>query len=90
MYRVDLADCLNYLKENDPTFYRVEKDYISGTVSMDSSGQGYRGISTYNSVMNGNVKEFVETCYPELFLQITIIIRSGTMWTITGWLLSWA
>lgn len=67
MYRVDLADCLNYLKENDPTFYRVEKDYISGTVSMDSSGQGYRGISTYNSVMNGNVKEFVETCYPELF-----------------------
>lgn len=67
MYRVDLADCLNYLKENDPTFYRVEKDYISGTVSMDSSGQGYLGISTYNSVMNGNVKEFVETCYPELF-----------------------
>ena len=67
MYRVDLADCLNYLKENDPTFYRVEKDYISGTVSMDSSGQGYRGISTYNSAMNGNVKEFVETCYPELF-----------------------
>lgn len=67
MYRVDLADCLNYLKENDPMFYRVEKDYISGTVSMDSSGQGYRGISTYNSVMNGNVKEFVETCYPELF-----------------------
>ena len=67
MYRVDLADCLNYIKENDPTFYRVEKDYISGTVSMDSSGQGYRGISTYNSVMNGNVKEFVETCYPELF-----------------------
>ena len=67
MYRVDLADSLNYLKEKDPTFYRVEKDYISGTVSMDSSGQGYRGISTYNSVMNGNVKEFVETCYPELF-----------------------
>ena len=67
MYRVDLQDCLNYLKEKDPTFYRVEKDYISGTVSMDSSGQGYRGISTYNSVMNGNVKEFVETCYPELF-----------------------
>ena len=67
MYRTDLQDSLNYLKEKDPTFYRVEKDYISGTVSMDSSGQGYRGISTYNSVMNGNVKEFVETCYPELF-----------------------
>ena len=34
MYRVDLKDCLNYLKEKDLTFYRVEKDYISGTVSI--------------------------------------------------------
>ena len=67
MYRTDLQDCLTYLEQNDPEFYRVEKDYISGTVAMDSSAQGYRGISTYNSVMNGYVKEFVETCYPELF-----------------------
>lgn len=67
MYRTDLQDCLNYLKEHDPAFYRVEKDYISGTVTMDSSAQGYRGVSTYNSVMNGNIKDFVETCYPELF-----------------------
>ena len=36
---------------------------------MDSQIQGYRGVSTYNSVMNGNVKEFVNTCYPE-FLYI--------------------
>ena len=67
MYRTDLQDCLTYLEQNDRSFYRVEKDYISGTVAMDSSAQGYRGISTYNSVMNGYVKEFVETCYPELF-----------------------
>ena len=32
---------------------------------MDSQIQGYRGVSTYNSVMNGSVKEFVNTCYPE-------------------------
>lgn len=67
MYRTDLQDCLTYLQNQDPEFYRVEKDYISGTVAMDSSAQGYRGISTYNSVMNGAVKDFVETCYPELF-----------------------
>lgn len=67
MYRVDLKECLDYLNDLDPDFFRVEKDYISGTVAMDSSAQGYRGISTYNSVMNGNVKDFVETCYPELF-----------------------
>ena len=26
-----------------------------------------RGISTYNSVLNGNLKEFVDVCYPELY-----------------------
>ena len=67
LYRQDIQDALNYLKENDPEFYRVEKDFSSATVSMDSQAQGYRGISTYNSIMNGNVKEFVGTCYPELW-----------------------
>lgn len=66
MYRTDLQDALAYLEEKDGTFYRVEKDYISGTVAMDSAAQNYRGISTYNSVMNGYYKEFVETCAPEL------------------------
>lgn len=67
MYRVDLKEALDYLEEYDSEFYRVEKDYISGTVAMDSSAQGYRGISTYNSVMNGYIKDFVEVCCPELF-----------------------
>lgn len=65
LYSQDVQDALTYLKENDPEFYRVEKDYSAGTISMDSLAQNYRGISTYNSVMNGNVKEFVKTCYPE-------------------------
>lgn len=67
MYRADIPEALDYLKKIDSSFFRVEKDYISGTVSMDASAQGYDGISTYNSVMNGYVKEFVETCCPELF-----------------------
>lgn len=67
LYRQDIQDALDYLKENDPEFYRVEKDFSSATVSMDSQAQGYRGISSYNSIMNGNVKEFVGTCYPELW-----------------------
>ena len=65
LYSQDIQNALEYLKETDPEFYRVEKDFSSGTISMDSQAQGYRGISTYNSVMNGNVKEFVKTCYPE-------------------------
>lgn len=65
LYRQDIQDALAYLRETDPQFYRVEKDFSSATISMDSLAQGYRGISTYNSIMNGNVKEFVQTCYPE-------------------------
>lgn len=67
MYRADLPETLNYLEQRDDSFFRVEKDYISGTVAMDASAQGYNGVSTYNSVMNGYVKEFVEICCPELF-----------------------
>lgn len=65
LYSQDVQNALEYLRETDSEFYRVEKDYSSGTISMDSLAQNYRGISTYNSVMNGNVKEFVKTCYPE-------------------------
>ena len=67
LYRQDIQDALNYLKETDPQFYRVEKDYASATCTMDALAQGYRGISTYNSVLNGNLKEFVDVCYPELY-----------------------
>lgn len=65
LYSQDIQDALAYLKETDPQFYRVEKDFSSATISMDALAQGYRGISTYNSIMNGNVKTFVQTCYPE-------------------------
>lgn len=66
MYRADLGQCLDYLETERPELLPREKDYISGTVAMDASAQGYNGISSYNSVMNGYVKEFVETCCPEL------------------------
>lgn len=67
LYREDLQEILQYLKEKDPEFYRVEKDFMSATVAMDSLAQGYRGISTYNSTLNGNLKEFVDLCYPEFY-----------------------
>lgn len=66
MYIPEIEQIKAYLNETDPEFYRMEKDYMAGTVAMDSLAQGYRGISTYNSVINGNVKEFVDVCYPEL------------------------
>lgn len=66
MYPVDIPEIVNYVEETDPEFCRMEKDYCAGTRAMDSLLQGYRGISTYNSVMNKNIREFVSVCYPEM------------------------
>lgn len=61
-----VQDAINYVESTDPELCRIEKDYHAGTLVMDSLLQGYRGISTYNSVMNGNIREFVDTCFPKL------------------------
>lgn len=68
MFNSDVEEALAYLRENDHEFYRVEKDYSAGTLSMDAPAQGYYGVSTYNSTMNKYMKDFIKTCYPELFL----------------------
>lgn len=84
LYRQDIQDALAWLEETDLEFYRVEKDFASATISMDALAQGYRGISTYNSVMNGNIKEFVDTCYPELYYmdhnRYTFWVNAGDNW----------
>ena len=67
LYSQDIQDILGFLRETDKSFYRVEKDFSSATISMDSLAQGYRGVSTYNSVMNSNVKDFVNTCIPSFY-----------------------
>ena len=69
MYSQDIQDAFAYLKERDPDFYRIEKIFSSGTFSTDSMIQGYRSISTYNSIMNKNMKEFFAVCYPEFLVQ---------------------
>lgn len=71
LYNRDIQQALNYLKATDPEFYRVEKAYVGATACMDSLAQEYRGISTYNSTMNGNLKDFVQTCYPKLMYSDT-------------------
>lgn len=71
LYDRDIQQALNYLRATDPEFYRVEKSYVGATACMDSLAQEYRGISTYNSTMNGNLKDFVQTCYPALMYSDT-------------------
>lgn len=67
LYNPNIQDALSYLREKDPEFFRLEKDFVSATWCMDAQAQGYYGVNSYNSVMNKNIKEFVDTCCPELY-----------------------
>ncbi|MGN0277309.1 MAG: YfhO family protein [Hominisplanchenecus sp.] len=66
LYDPNIAKALDYLKSTDPSFYRVEKDYYSGSYCMDGLAQNYRGISTYNSTPNRFIQEFIDLVTPNL------------------------
>ncbi len=54
-----------YLSENENEYYRLEKTFWTGSATMDSLLQDYRGISGYNSTMNKYVIEFTDKVAPE-------------------------
>lgn len=68
MYDPDVEEALRYLEENDPSFYRVDKDYTIGTATscLNSLAQNYAGVSTYNSTQNTNIQQFVSSFWPNL------------------------
>ena len=61
----DTMAALTWLKENDTTFWRAEKLYSDWTWLNDSLFQHYRGISSYNSTLDGDVEEFYQQLWPE-------------------------
>ena len=67
LYGKDTQALSAWLQETDTSFYRLEKDYSAGSQCMDSLGQYYRGISTYNSTENKNILEFADKVLPSLY-----------------------
>ncbi len=67
LYGKDIQALTSWLEERDTSFYRLEKDYSAGSLCMDSLGQYYRGISTYNSTENKNILEFADKILPSLY-----------------------
>lgn len=66
LYGGDITAALDYLRETDISFYRVEKDYDAGSYCMDALAQNYFGVSTYNSAPNKNVVKFICKLWPGL------------------------
>lgn len=63
----DVAEALVFLEEHDSTFYRVEKTFTDiCALFNDSMIEGYYGVSTYNSVLNRNLKRFAKEICPEI------------------------
>ena len=54
----DTEDALVHINTMDSTMYRIEKNYYDLIYFNDAFFQNYRGISTYNSTLSANVKEF--------------------------------
>lgn len=68
LYDSSVQEALAYLEKYDDSFYRVEKDYNVGNISdcLNALAQGYDGISTYNSTLNGNTAEFYKQLWPNM------------------------
>ncbi|MDO4649053.1 MAG: YfhO family protein [Eubacteriales bacterium] len=68
LYASPVTPMLADLRASDKELYRVEKDYIlnTTTTSMDGLAQNYRGLTSYNSVQNKNIIDFIDVVIPEV------------------------
>lgn len=69
LYNDDMEKILEYVEENDDSFYRLEKEFSQVSICMEGCAQNYRGIGTYNSTMNKNITEFVKKLCPSLWFE---------------------
>lgn len=70
LYDPSVQEAIETIAEEDSSFYRLEKDYRVGASSscLNSLAQNYSGVSTYNSTLNANIKDFLSRFWPELMI----------------------
>ena len=61
----DTREALAYLRENDPTFYRIEKHYRMWSPFNDALVDHYPSVSAYNSTADGDVEDFYSQLWDE-------------------------
>lgn len=60
----DTEQALAFIRERDHGFYRVEKTYTDWGLYNDALVQGYAGVASYNSTVDGDVLEFYRQLWP--------------------------
>lgn len=60
----DTEQALAFIRERDHGFYRVEKTYADWGLYNDALVQGYAGVASYNSTIDGDVLEFYRQLWP--------------------------
>ena len=60
----DTGKAIKWIKENDKSFYRVEKNYVNFSILGDSFIEQNSTINYYNSSIDGNLNKFFINIYP--------------------------
>lgn len=64
----DTMEAIQYLKEQDDSFYRIDKKYADISTFGDSLIAGYSSVTEYNSTTNRNVLQFYWQLYSEAYI----------------------
>jgi len=57
------ATAIDWIKNQDNSFYRIEKTYYDWVKTEDSLIEGYSCLSWYNSTQNSNIMDFYDHIY---------------------------
>lgn len=74
----DTEAALQWIREHDDTFYRVDKTYAEWCPLNDSLVQHYDGASAYNSTMDSDVEEFYDKLW-ESSVSTWAVYSQGTI-----------
>lgn len=63
-------EALQFIQEQDNSFFRVDKLYVDSSIFGDSLIEGYSPVTDYNSTINNNLLQFYEQLYPNAILPV--------------------
>lgn len=62
----DTIDALQYIKEQDDSFFRADKTYTAVSTYGDPQVMGYSSVTDYNSTINRHLADFYDMLYTKV------------------------